>query len=661
MIVLSTSLLPAGLSQSLHIRDELSLANDNNFFALLILFGLVVLNFRSSSYKVYPEVPQFIRITINLLFIFTVIMSGSRRGLASLVILIVVYFVNSITTRLSDPEPGVFLKKLKTTAYSIVGLLLISFAIIYSLPEEKLKELSYRYMSIAGISEKDYIDRMLWDADPKSFNHSDILIEEKEFSMASGYWMSNSHETKLSDVQTLFGNGIRLQELSKETSFSLYYNGPKFLFYANHTYQISFKIKFITGDFNSFRIGWWVDDGSRGYLNTSNLAKKIDTLSGGWYSCTSLYTFIDNHAGISGYINSVTEGSEFIITGFQLKDLSINQNLPKYVAEVKNIKDIVSHLAQLNYPFDENKNLINNGNFHHGINFWNCNSDSVNLIPASVDGRKCLLISKGDGQEGNWSLFYTGRNIQFIKDNEYVISFKVKPVVPKTIVFSTGFWLDEGNGYLNALKTDIDTLVDGWLEMKTSVTFKDNHNDLIFPINSQAKNSIFYITDIVLQNNSQVQNQIVTGHALAASSSVYADRTERWRYAKYLWDKEYRWYNKIFGHGFDYLNWYGNKFNNGNPDWPHNPFISVFLYSGIIGFLFYLWLLVKAVIIYYKHKEKYGAAFLCFLLTLFFSFFSASSPFDPPIMGFFIILPFFINSIHKNDKGTTNDENSNNR
>ena len=48
-------------------------------------------------------------------------------------------------------------------------------------------------------------------------------------------------------------------------------------------------------------------------------------------------------------------------------------------------------------------------------------------------------------------------------------------------------------------------------------------------------------------------------------------------------------------------------------------------------------------------------AFIGFLITFFFSFFSGSSPFDPPIMGFFILLPFFIHSIHKNDNQKVNE------
>ena len=42
--------------------------------------------------------------------------------------------------------------------------------------------------------------------------------------------------------------------------------------------------------------------------------------------------------------------------------------------------------------------------------------------------------------------------------------------------------------------------------------------------------------------------------------------------------------------------------------------------------------------------------FIFFLITYFFTFFSGGNPFDPPIMGFFMMLPFFIHYIHEKDK-----------
>jgi O-antigen ligase len=137
---------------------------------------------------------------------------------------------------------------------------------------------------------------------------------------------------------------------------------------------------------------------------------------------------------------------------------------------------------------------------------------------------------------------------------------------------------------------------------------------------------------------------------------MFSDRTTRWQFAKDNWNMKFRWYHKLFGHGFDYMEWYGEKFMGDSKkfDWPHNPFISTILYSGIIGLVFYLLLLLKVFMLYIEYRKKYAVLLIGFLITFFFSFFSGSSPFDPPIMGFFIMLPFLIQSIHKKDNCKNN-------
>jgi len=133
-------------------------------------------------------------------------------------------------------------------------------------------------------------------------------------------------------------------------------------------------------------------------------------------------------------------------------------------------------------------------------------------------------------------------------------------------------------------------------------------------------------------------------------------RTDRWKFAWELYTKEYNWYEKIIGHGFDYLNWYGYYFQNDKTktDWPHNPFLSVLLYSGIIGLVLYLLLLYKVIAIYLKYVKEYYLLFIFWGITFFFSFFSANSPFNPPVMGFFMMLPFFIDYIHKKEEKEQN-------
>jgi hypothetical protein len=136
------------------------------------------------------------------------------------------------------------------------------------------------------------------------------------------------------------------------------------------------------------------------------------------------------------------------------------------------------------------------------------------------------------------------------------------------------------------------------------------------------------------------------------SNKFLAGRLLRWEFAYEVYTKEYNWKQKILGGGFNFLNWYGYRFlkDKKASDYPHNPFLSVLLYSGIVGLLIYLVFFYKAVYYYIKYIREYPILAIFFAITFFFSFFSAGSPFDPPIMGFFMIFPFFIHHIHKNSE-----------
>jgi hypothetical protein len=136
------------------------------------------------------------------------------------------------------------------------------------------------------------------------------------------------------------------------------------------------------------------------------------------------------------------------------------------------------------------------------------------------------------------------------------------------------------------------------------------------------------------------------------SNEFLAGRLLRWEFAYEIFTKEYNWKQKVFGGGFSFLNWYGYYFLKDKTfsDYPHNPFLSVLLYSGIIGLIIYLFMFYKSIYYYYRYFKEYPLLSIFFVIIFFFSFFSAGSPFDPPIMGFFIILPFFIHQIMNNNK-----------
>jgi hypothetical protein len=133
----------------------------------------------------------------------------------------------------------------------------------------------------------------------------------------------------------------------------------------------------------------------------------------------------------------------------------------------------------------------------------------------------------------------------------------------------------------------------------------------------------------------------------SVENKFLGDRIARWQFAGQIFIKEYGLKEKFVGGGFLFLNWFGYHFQNDKSvsDYPHNPFLSILLYSGIAGLVIYLFFLYRVIVLYLRHIKGYAVFIFLFSITFFFSFFSAGSPFDPPVMGFFMLLPFFINYI----------------
>lgn len=131
-----------------------------------------------------------------------------------------------------------------------------------------------------------------------------------------------------------------------------------------------------------------------------------------------------------------------------------------------------------------------------------------------------------------------------------------------------------------------------------------------------------------------------------ASDPFAGIRVDLIRYSLHLYKYNYNTVQKLFGNKFDYLQQIVSTFSPNTADtdyvYPHNPFCSVLLYSGLIGLLIYLWFIVFAIYYYWKYRRKYWAYGLCFGACFVFTFFSCSTPFEPSICGIFAILPYFI-------------------
>jgi len=128
-------------------------------------------------------------------------------------------------------------------------------------------------------------------------------------------------------------------------------------------------------------------------------------------------------------------------------------------------------------------------------------------------------------------------------------------------------------------------------------------------------------------------------------------RIDRWRYALYLYLYEYNFRQKILGGGFGYTNKYPDIFRDQfmfvDYDYPHSPFFSVLLYSGVFGLLIYIWLLFGTIKYYWIYRKDYWNYALAFIVTFFYGFFSSNNPFEPAILGILIVIPYFIHYYYK--------------
>lgn len=169
---------------------------------------------------------------------------------------------------------------------------------------------------------------------------------------------------------------------------------------------------------------------------------------------------------------------------------------------------------------------------------------------------------------------------------------------------------------------------------------------------SQMKGTVLLSNPVLKYNDILVSKLDPSKMQRSITSSVYAysnkddqlfsTRFVRWQYAYEIWQTKYNWCHKLFGHGFDYLEWFGEKFHNDPKryDYPHNPIISAFLYSGIIGGLFYIYFLGMVFWYYWKYRKHHMVFLLMYLVTFFFMMFSGNSHFSVPIFTFLSLIPF---------------------
>lgn len=301
-------------------------------------------------------------------------------------------------------------------------------------------------------------------------------------------------------------------------------------------------------------------------------------------------------------------------------------------------------------------NLYYNGDLSNGLRYWYCTDQNGRIQLKEENGQKFMRIEKIQG-EGHYQISYKGRPIYYHKGVEYVIRFKYRVVEGMSeSPFYVGWWIDDGGNYIHNLTKNVQQIDDSWNLCEVRHVFVESQNNPPNFLNTLAKGSCIDVKDISLTCNDTAglpmfADQIVDIHdmekvafdtTMAFNSDLTYTRLDRWRYAWEIWQTRYSTKQKIFGHGFNYLEWYGEKFY-GNPkryDFPHNPIISSFLYSGIIGGAVYILFLIMSLWLYWMKRRTLGIFFIMYLCCMFFCMFSGSSHFSFPLFAFLSFLPF---------------------
>lgn len=306
---------------------------------------------------------------------------------------------------------------------------------------------------------------------------------------------------------------------------------------------------------------------------------------------------------------------------------------------------------------EKSTNLYSNGDFSDDLKYWATSASVLtDLKIYKTDVDTFLRLERVSGG-GNYSLYYTGCPIYFHKGLTYTLTFKYRVIKGNECPFAVGWWFSENNVVQRALKKEITQVDTMWKQCKVTHTFLDNQNNPTGFLNLQDIGSIIDIKDIKLTHNGaedfpnfvyeiQEQNRNCGNNKV---NNLTDSRILRWRYAIEVYQTRYLFLQKIWGQGFNYLSWYGEKFYNNSKryDFPHNPILSALLYSGIVGMVVYITFLFMSLALYWNLRKQIGVFGVLYVCCMFFSFFSGNSHFSFPLFVFLSFLPFFIKCYNK--------------
>lgn len=586
-----------------------SLLLDTNFALLPEFFGIIIL-----FYKMNRSVSKLRLIIFNLLLLvysFNIILSPSRRGLIVLLFIIIFLFLSLITTFIFRSKYLIFKRLIANLGIFYIALLIIPLGIVMFFRSD-----SYTFkvetLNFFGVKDITASKRVVTSTIYSGLFRFNRVLSYPELNKK--LW-STSFDPKDPDngwglgyYKTIFPlKGKNFELVPKGSIGYLLDKSCTFSNSASHAYSNTFIGKarvaahnlvnasvycFVSSDFNGDMVCLRADGTTFGdRVSSYDLKSK-----GSWQKLSISASCNPGDAPVALYFNKqeVTDFSS--LTGYVIFAY------PQYEI-LNNIENTLS----LNNFFMKSKSdtefTYYKSDFPYNV------SDYPNNVSDHPDYREMHVpISSNFKHE-----YYSERGGLTIQSS--IIDLENFPVYNVTLFLSSLTFTSS----MDSINKDPD-IFRNWIKN-------------LFRVDTS-----YYDTSTKLKVDT-------------ISKFFVDDRLSRWEFAIQIFTKEYSWSKRIFGGGFKFLNWYGYNFLNDRTktDYPHNPILYILLYSGLVGLSIYFFFLYKTFYYYIRYIKKYPSFFFFFLITFYFTFFSGGNPFDPPIMGFFIILPFFLHSVHKKE------------
>ena len=636
-----------------------SIVSDNNFYSLMSILGILAICY--NCIKGNTERCGISNLILGVLFL-NVLFSFSRRGIFLMILLILLLFylfVHNLITK----ETNSYFKRFKLFWWMVVSFIIL--IIFYLAITPNIRKQSSNMLGIKYAELKTFSNAIFYE-------YSTLFSNKIKYSDINDHYFhlefnSNDPDTwgigRYKVVYPLSGKSVEI--VPKKAKGYLIDSTSNYLSWSNNVYSHTAFTNdsvqsgdiidasvfcYVSPQFN----GTWVRLSSSGSTFGENISYYDLNHTGEWQQLNIKAKCRQGRAPISLYL------AKYGSTNFDSLRGYVIFAYPKYTIRKSDPKDPDTYGFRIhktipleinsdyNIPVDTKGYLMDST---CNASTWNGNAYSYTIIGDDIvsDGdtiKSCVLCYVSSDFDGTWVRLSSEGTTNGKKASYY--NLRKKGTWQK---LSLNVGCDQGKApvYLYFSKFGV-------------TSFKKLEGYVVFAYPEYRKISYSAINKpddkkITGNQNAELSTSIDSLNLDEKLSSfnhykLAGPRLSRWFYAWYIFKDKYSMPEKILGGGFDYLTEFGYEFHNNRnrADYPHNPIISSFLYSGLVGGLFYIYFLVVTFIYYWEYRKYHMIFFLMYIVTFFFVFFSSDSHFDTPIFAFLSAIPFLTRYLVKSGR-----------